>query len=678
MASKTIQTTCPMDCPDTCALDVEVDGDRVVAIRGRKDHPDTAGFICSKVAKFAQRQEHVDRVLYPARRVGPKGAGRFERVGWDEALDEVATRFRAIAERWGGEAILPFHYGGSNGKLTDEFLDTLFFERLGASRLAKTICATPTKVVAEGMYGRMTGVAFEDFMEARLIVIWGANPRASNIHLVPYLRQARRHGARIVTVDPRRTLGERDTEMHLPVRPGADLPLALGVIERLRDSGGFDQEFLRQHCDGLEPLLEAASHWSVERAASASGVEADSIRRFADLYAESSPAVIRCGWGLERNRNGGRAVAVIIALPALAGKFGVRGGGYAMSNSGTYKVDVPSILGIESRSPRRLINMNQLGKALAGGAEYSPPVQGLFVYNANPAATVPNQQLVLSGLAREDLFTVVHEQVMTDTARYADIVLPATTFLEHHDLRAGYGSLVIGGVAPAVAPAGEAKSNAEVFAALAGVMGFDDEPFGWSAETAVRRLAAAIERPGPPLDAEQMLDGKMAGYDFPGASPVQFGNVFPRTPNGRIQLTPEVLGNDPFHFEPPADDFPLALISPATSRTISSSMGEYNLDRLDLTMHPDDAAPRRLADGAPIRVYNGLGEVHCWLRLDDSVRPGTVAMPKGAWRKASANGATATALCPDHLGTAGGACFNDARVEVETRGAGRGASNEGE
>lgn len=661
MPSTVHATTCPLDCPDSCALQVTIDGESIVSIAGGRDHPDTAGFICSKVAKFAQRVDHAERVLYPARRVGPKGEGRFERISWEEAIDEIVERLERVRERWGSEAILPFHYGGSNGELSDDFLDALFFERLGASRLAKTICGAPTSAVATEMYGKMPGVAFADYRHGRLIVVWGANPRASHIHLVPYLREAKRRGARLVTIDPRRTFGEAETDLHLPVRPGTDLPLALALIRCLEEAGALDREFLERHADGVEPLLAAARRWPPERAAEVCGVPAGDIERLATLYATLAPAVIRCGWGIERNRNGGRAAAAILALPALAGKFGVRGGGYTMSNSRAHRLAAGELLGI-GPSSRRVLNMTRLGELLNG--ELDPPLRALFVYNANPVATVPDQNRVLAGLAREDLFTVVHEQVMTDTARYADLLLPATTFLEHRDLRVGYGAYVLGGVAPVITPRGEARSNVWLFAALGRAMGFADEAFTWDEETALRRATGVVMRPGGPPDADHLLAGGNSSPDFPGPTPVQFDTVLPPTADGRAHLTPPVLGADPFRYETPDETFPLALISPATSRTISSTLGEYNLPRLELTLHPDDAASRAIGDGDAVRVFNDLGEVHCTARLDPGLRPGTAAMPKGAWRRASANGRTSVALCPDHLGTAGGACFNDARVEV--------------
>lgn len=657
-------TSCPLDCPDTCALEVEVRQGRVRAIRGRRDHPDTAGFICGKVAGFGRRLEHPERLLHPMRRVGAKGEGRFERLSWSAAIEEIASRYREIRRRWGGEAIVPFHYGGSNGVLTDGLLDTLFFHHLGASRLERTLCAAPTTEVALDMYGKMPGVAFADYPAARCIVIWGANPKASNIHLVPYLRAAKRNGAFIAAVDPRRNFSADEIDLHLPVRPGTDLPVALAMIELWRREGRLDRDFLAAAAVELEPLLAAASRWTPGAAAAVAGVEAVDVERLARVFADSSPAVVRCGWGLERNRNGGQAVAAVLALPALAGKFGRRGGGYTLSNNGAARVARERVLGTLDGGERRRLNMTQLGRWLR--RTEPPPVKALFVYNCNPVATVPDQGAVIEGLSRADLHTVVFDQVMTDTARFADLLLPAVTFLEGHDLRVGYGSYVVGGVRPVVSPRGEARSNPRVFAELSRAMGFAHPALGWSEEEIFRRVAATVELSGRRPDVERLVEGGSESHDFPGAGPVQFESVFPRTADGKIHLTPGVLGPAPYLFQAPAAGPPLALITPASSKLISSTLGEYNYRRLELEIHPRDAAGRGLTGGDTVRVFNERGEVHCVARISDRVPPGVVSMPKGAWRRASLNGVTATALCPDHVNVVGGgACFNDARVDVE-------------
>jgi anaerobic selenocysteine-containing dehydrogenase len=656
-------TTCVLDCPDTCGLEVSVEDGRIKSIQGSKEHPLTRGFICSKVSGFAERVYHQDRLLYPMRRRGAKGAGDFERISWEEAIGEIVRRFQDIRREWGGEAILPYHYGGSNGFLTDGFLDGYFFARLGASRLDRTLCAAPTGAVAAAMYGKMPGVAFEDYVHAKFILVWGANPRASNIHLVPFLQEAKRRGAFIATIDPVRTFSKEMVDLHLPVYPGADLPLALALVRYWRHTGRLDREFLERHADGVERLLSQAEAWTLERASAETRLALEDLRLLADRYAEASPAVLRCGWGVERNQNGGRAVAAILALPALLGKFGVPGGGYTLSNSGAGRLEAEKIFG---RQPweTRLINMTRLGAVL--NQPLDPPVKALFVFNCNPVATVPDQNAVLRGLAREDLFTVVFEQLMTDTARYADILLPATTFMEHDDIRRGYGAYVLGGARPVIAPCGEARSNPEVFAALGRAFGFSDPPFFWSAEERFQKAASAISLYGEPADAASLAAGRFQLYDFPGSTPVQFGTVFPKTSDGKIHLTPEVLGADPFAYLPVrSEKFPLALISPGTSRMVSSTFGETNYRELFLSLHPEDAAARGIAEGDRVRVFNEWGEVHCRARLFDGLARGVASIPKGAWRKSSLNGQTATALAPPHVDpVAGGACFMDARVEV--------------
>lgn len=661
-----VRSACPLDCPDACSLDVTVRDGRVLRVEGSRDrNPLTAGFICSKVRGIGRYLESPERLLHPQVRRGPKGSGEFERVSWDEALDRIAARLVEVRDRFGGEAILPFAYGGSNGVLTDGTTDALLFHRLGASRLARTYCAAPSGRAALGLYGKMEGVALPDYRHARLVVVWGCNPSASGIHLVPAIRAAREAGAKLAVIDPRRTPLAAQADLHLAPRPGTDLALALAVHRALFESGRADLDFLARHATGAEELRRRAEPWTIERAAATCGIDAVDLERFVDLYAGASPAVVRCGWGVERNRNGGSAVAAILALPAVAGKFGVRGGGYTMSNSAAWRLDASAIAGPEPAT--RVVNMNRLGAALTGFDD--PPVRALFVYNSNPLSTAPHQELVRRGLEREDLFTVVFEQVMTDTAPYADVLLPATAFLEHRELARGYGAFVLHRSEPAVPPAGEARPNYAVFAELAvrcGVARAGEIP---SEERAIDLLLDSTGR-GDGLRAE--LAGR--GYATPpaGERPVQFVDVFPRTADRRIHLVPEALdaeapdGLYAFRGEPGTTPFPLALISPASGRTISSTFGLLRKGRVALEMNPVDAGERGLATGDRVRVWNDLGEVSCELRLSEVVRPGVVELPKGLWRRHTENGATANALAPDTLADlGGGACYNDARVEVE-------------
>jgi anaerobic selenocysteine-containing dehydrogenase len=668
-----IRTTCTMDCPDSCALEVSVADGKIeriqAALAGTSGHPNTQGFICNKIGNFDRRVYHPDRILYPQRRVGPKGEARFERISWDEAIASITEKFRAIAERWGAEAILPYHYDGSNGLLSHDFLDALYFAKLGASRLARTLCAAPASAVAKGMYGDMPGVAFQDYPKARAILVWGANPKYSNIHLVPYLRQAKKNGAFVAMIDPIRNFSSAEVDLHLPVYPGADLPVALAMIRLWNNEGLLDRAFLSEHAVDLEPLLDAASQWPVERAAAEARVPAASIEALARTLAASSPAVIRVGWGIERNRNGGQALAAVMAMPALLGKFGVRGGGYTLSNGGAAKLDTARVFGADSPATRwatREINMSQLGRLLTEPA-VEPPIQSLFIYDCNPAATAPDQNAVLRGLAREDLFTVVHEQVMTDTALCADILLPAATFLEQHEIKRSYGSYIVGGVQPVIEACGEARPNEWVFARLGRAMGYSDEPFGWDTATSMRKVADALSLSGQRCDPTSVMHGGIQGYSFPGGAPVQFEDLHPGTTDGRVHLTPSELGPAPFQYQPMSHErFPLALVSASNNKMISSTLGEFNYPELFLTLNPADAAARGISELDEVRVFNDLGEVRCRVQISDRMRDGVCGLPKGAWRHSSRNGRTATALCPQHVNdVGGGACYNDARVQVE-------------
>ena len=658
-----VATVCPLDCPDSCSLDVTVQDGRITSIDGSSRNPATNGYICAKVRRFPERLYGADRLLYPAIRKGPKGFARFERVSWDEALGLIAERLRETRERWGAEAVLPYSYGGSNGLLTQDTSDAVLFRRFGSSRLARTVCAAATGAANMGLYGKMPSVTYDDFPEARLIVVWGANPSASGIHLVPYIREAQRRGAKLVVVDPRTTQLAKQADLHLAIRPGTDLPVALAIHRHLFEDGHADEAFLSAHATGAERLREKAHAWTFERAGQEADVPPDQIRALAELYAAASPALIRCGWGQERNRNGGSATMAILALPAVGGKFGIRGGGYAMSNTAAWGI-TPTWIDAEEPGTR-IVNMNQLGHALTSLDD--PPVKALFVYNSNPAVTSPDQGRVLAGLERDDLFTVVFEQVMTDTARFADVLLPATTFLEGYDIARGYGPISLRLGPPVVEAVGEARSNAEVFGELLQRMNLHrpTDPTGELEEM----LHVLSQLPGS-IGAELREHGA-AVPPFEGR-PIQFGSVFPRTPNGKVNLFPEhldaeaPLGLYEYRPDPATIEFPLTLISPASERTISSTLSELPRPEAKLLMHSHDAERRQLADGDAVRVFNKAGEVRCNLQVGTWIREGTVSLPKGLWRKHTANGYTANVLAPDTLTElGGGACFNDARVQVE-------------
>ena len=657
-----VETACPLDCPDLCSLVVTVQSGRAINIDGSRKNPVTEGFICAKVRTFGERVYGPDRLLYPAIRKGRKGEGRFKRVSWDEALGLIAETFRKTKAAAGGASILPFSYGGSNGLLTQDNLDAQLWRRFGTSRLARTVCAAPTGTANMALYGKMPSVTYQDYPEAALIILWGVNPSASGIHLIPYVREAQKRGAKLVVVDPRTTALGRSADVHLAVKPGTDVAVALAIHRHLFANGYADEAFLGGYTHGADRLRERAEPLTIERAAEVAGIDAVALEHVAWLYARSSPALVRCGWGLERNRNGGNAVMAVLALPAVGGKFGVRGGGYSMSNSASWSIDPTWI---ESPEPEtRLVNMNHLGRALT---EYNdPPVKVLFVYNCNPAVTLPDQRRVVRGLERDDLFTVVFEQVMTDTALYADVVLPATTFLEGYDFAKAYGPIYLDLARPVVDAIGEARSNADVFGELCTRLGLlgENEPRG-ELDLLVRVLDALPETIGGDLRA-----GVRPSPPF-GTAPIQFVDVFPNTPDRKVDLFPAALESSApiglyrFQPDPATERYPLALISPASERTISSTLGELPRPDVKLLMHPDDAAARALAEGDLVRIFNDLGEVHCTLNVAAGIRPGTVSLPKGLWRRSTRNGATATALVPDALtDLGGGACFNDARVQV--------------
>ena len=661
----TLDSVCPLDCPDTCSLSVTVEAGRITKVDGSHRNPLTAGFICAKVRRYPERVYSPLRLLAPQRRVGPKGEGRFAPITWDEAIEIIAQRFKQIIGEDGPEAILPYHYGGSNGVFGEGASDARFFNRLGASELLKTICAAPTGTTYRAMYGTMGGVPPEDYRVARAIILWGVNPAATSIHLVPQVNAARRAGAFVAVIDPRRTPLARSATLHLQPLPGTDVVLALAMINELIRRRCVDQTFIAAHVSGFETLAAGAAAYPLPRAAEICGIRERDIAALVDAYAAASPAVIRCGWGVERNRNGGNAVRAILALPAIAGKFGVRGGGMTMSLSRAFPVNSIALARPELRTgtPRQ-INMTQLGRALT--EPQTPPLRALFVYNANPVAMTPNQNLILRGLAREDLFTIVHDQVLTDTARFADILLPATTVFEQAELHKSYGHYYLQYSDPLIAPVGESLSNPEVFARLARAMGFEEPALAPSTDelldAALDGAGARLEDSGP----QGLRRTKITPVHFNGrAELIQFVSDFPTTPSGKVELCPPSLG--PVTFTPaPLSKYPLALLSPATDKTINSIFGEFNLPVAHLHIHPADAAARGIADDDVVRIYNDLGEVHVHARVRDEARAGVVTLPKGLWRSATLNGATATALAPDHLTDIGaGACFNDARVEVE-------------
>jgi anaerobic selenocysteine-containing dehydrogenase len=655
-----LESSCPLDCPDNCSLLATVEQGKLVKLRGSQANPLTAGLICGKVSRFSRRLYGPARILRPHRRVGPKGAAKFQPISWEQAMEELVEKVSGIRHEFGGEAILPCCYGGSNGLVSQDGADAWFFARAGATQIRRDICATPSGRASAALYGGMPGIAFPDYAHADLILLWGSNPPATHFHLVSHIKAAQRKGARLVVLDPRRTPLAASADLHLAIRPGTDLPVALSLIHWLFEANRADEAFLEAHATGVEQLRAAASSWTLERAAAEAEVDPAALRHLAELYADSEVAAIRCGWGPERNRNGGSAVAAILALPAVAGKFGVRGGGFTMSNSGAWNFDCAQALNCPSSSAR-YVSLAQTGRSLT--ELKAPPIKLLLVYNCNPLSTLPDQRRLRKGLLREDLFTVVHEQVWTDTARFADLVLPATTFLEHTEISRGYGSYSAQVRPAVVAPVGEARSNYRLFSELGQrVFGEAPPPLEKYQERLLEGLSGEARK--------ALVEGAVAAPGC-GQTPIQMVDVFPTTLDQSIHLFPPRLAGEGEHElyqylpDPSSEAYPLALITPASKQRTNSTFGELSDSLGVVEMHPEDAAFRKLCEGQLVRVFNLQGETQLRLSLRAGMRQGVVAIEKGLWKRHCASEWTPNVLVPDTLSDFGrGACYNDARVEV--------------
>ncbi len=647
-----VVTACPLDCPDGCSLEVTVDGDRITRVDAAPGNPLTDGWICAKVRKHAERVHGPERVRTPLVRTGPKGSGRFREATWDEALDLVVAALRGAVDEHGPAAVIPYSYNSSAGALGNVLSERLW-RRFGASKVDETICAATAGQAYDDTFGAMLAADPRDVVHSKLVVVWGANPSASNTHFPPLVTQAMRDGAGLVVVDPRTTPMAARAELHLALRPGTDVVLALAVAAYLEREDLLDRDFLARHVDGVEAYLDNARPWSLERAAEVCGLAADDIVTFAERYASTRPSMLRLGWGLERNRNGGSACRSVLALPLLCGHFGTLGSGVLASTSKAAPIDVtraePS--GDTAAPARRHVNMNQLGALLCGELD-GPPAAVLVVQGANPAVMNPAQAKVLAGLAREDLFTVVHDQVLTDTATFADVVLPATTHFEADDVATSYGSYVLQRVVRVIPPVGESRSNADTVAALATLLGYDEADFD---ADPVRTIATIVDG-GVDGVRELRAPGETVG----------FRDVYPTFTDRRARL--HAPGTElPLPRFVPLDDemHPLTLLTPASARTINSMFGEFNAPPAVVSMSPNDAAARGLVEAARVRVFNQRAALVMPLHIDPNIRDGVCVIPKGLWRRDSADGLTANALCPDTLSDlASGACFNDARVEV--------------
>ncbi|TFZ05149.1 molybdopterin oxidoreductase family protein [Ramlibacter henchirensis] len=670
-----VRGACPHDCPDTCALVTTVVDGVAVKVQGNPGHLPTDGVLCAKVSRYTERTYHPDRLLRPMRRIGPKGSGRFEPVGWDEALDDIARRLKAIAAR-DPQAILPYSYAGTMGLVQGEGMAARFFHRLGASLLDRTICSTAGGAGLTHTLGGKVGMKVEFFAEARLIVIWGSNSITSNLHFWRLAQEAKRRGAKLVCIDPRRTETAEKCHEHLAILPGTDAALALALMHELIRNDWLDHDYIERHTLGWEALRERALRWTPERAAAVCGIPAQQIRDLARDYGTTKPAAIRLNYGMQRVRGGGNAARAVACLPALTGAWRHRAGGVLLSSSGWSPADRAALQRIDllaGRSPR-VINMVTIGDDLLRSASpaFGPRIEALVVYNSNPVAVAPESARVVQGFAREDLFTVVLEQFQTDTADYADYVLPATTQLEHWDLHTAYGHTDVLLNRPAIAPLGEAKPNTQVFRELAARMGFDDPCFADSDEQMCRQGC------GSRIDFDELLDKGFATLPVPDA-PFAEGR-FP-TASGRCEFFSATLARQgldglPDHlpnYEPAgaSERFPLAMISPPARNFLNSTF--VNLRSLRdierepvLEIHPADAQPRGIADGAVVRVFNERGEYHCKAEISERARPGVVNGLGIWWRKFGLAGTNVNQLTSQRLtDLGGGPVFYDCLVDVQ-------------
>ncbi len=671
---------CALDCPDTCSLLINVDeSGRGARLRGDPAHPITQGFLCGKVARYLEHEYSPERLLYPQRRTGAKGSGQFARISWDEALDEIAHRLKSIAAEHGPESILPYSYAGSMGLLQASGMDRRFFHRLGASRLDRTICSSAGGAGLVEALGARYGTEPEQFVHSKLIIAWGANVLATNVHLWPFIVEARRRGAKFYTIDPVRHKTGRLADRHFSIQPGADAALALAMMQVIIAEKLYDAAYIRDHTTGFDELARKAEQFPPERAAALTGLSAEEIVSLARDYAATRPSVIRLNYGVQRSERGGMAVRLIALLPALTGSWREVGGGLQLSTSGAFQFDrrsleLPGLQHIPLGREARVVNMSLLGQALTELAD--PPVKAMVNYCSNPAAIAPDQNAVLRGLAREDLFTVVLEQLQTGTADYADILLPCTTFLEHTDLYLAYGHYYLQLARPALPAPGECRSNVQIFRALARRMGFQDPCFDESEDDMIRGLLGSGHRFLDGITLERLererfvrLNVTSAGEPFLPFAEGHFG-----TASGKCEFRAETIA-----YEPPIESrrgdprlrarFPLELVSPKNHDSMNSTFGnreDVDRDTSVATLHPDDAGRRQITDGDSVRIFNGRGA--CILRavVAATVTRGVVSVPSTRWSRRAPDGRNINALTSQRLtDIGGGATFYSCLVEVE-------------
>jgi anaerobic selenocysteine-containing dehydrogenase len=714
-----VHAACSHDCPDACAVLITVEDGRATKIQGDPEHPVTRGFLCAKVAKYLDRVYSPDRVLYPMRRLAAKGpaagaalAGKsarptqassqdlysvWRRISWDEALDEIASRFREVATEFGSEAILPYSYGGTLGALNGASMDRRFFHRLGASQLDRTICSAAGEAGLKSVLGAKLGTEPEQFRESKYIIAWAANIHGNNVHLWPFIAEARRKGAKLVVIDPYRTRTAACADWYLPINPGTDAALALGMMHVIIGENLHDPDYVAKYTVGFDELREKVKEYSPERVAQWTGISAEDIRKLAREYATVRPSVIRLNYGVQRSEGGGMATRAITMLPCITGSWKEVGGGLQMSTSGAFEFDGdalkrPDLMKSALGRDARVINMVELGKVL--NTTNDPPVKALFVYNSNPAAVCPNHNEVIRGLLRPDLFTAVHEQFFTDTADYADIVLPATTFFEHKDLQKAYGHYYVQVSQQAIEPLGECRSNVDVFRALAERMGFEEECFHESVDS---MIDGALDSGDPWLrgitrerlerEPSVRLNFEGQGDSDEGARPTQqpflpFAQGGFRTRSGKAELYSQelkALGLDPVAvFIPPAESrhgkqtagFPLELLARKADNFLNSTFSNLpSVQEMEeqglLEMHASDAGPRGISNGDKVRVFNQRGEILLKAAVDGAVQTGVVSARLN-WAKLTPGFHSINSLTSEKLTDMGNsATFYSVLVEVE-------------
>ena len=723
-----VHAACPHDCPDACGVLITVEDGKATKIQGDPEHPVTRGFLCAKVAKYLDRVYSPDRVLYPMRRIAPKGpaqnrageapaaaravaADTWQRISWDEALDEICARFRGITSEFGSEAILPYSFGGTLGAVNGASMDRRFFHRLGASQLDRTICSMAWEVGLQTVLGVKLGTEPEQFSYSRYIIAWAANIHGNNVHLWPFVAEARRQGAKLVVIDPYRTRTAACADWYLPINPGTDAALALGMMHVIIGENLHDADYVSNYTVGFEELREKVKQYPPERVAQWTGIAADDIRKLAREYATIRPSVIRLNYGVQRSEGGGMATRAITMLPCITGGWKEVGGGLQLSTSGSFGLNAaglkrPDLMNSALGREARTINMVELGRVL--NIENNPPVKALFVYNSNPAAVCPNHNQVIRGLKRPDLFTVVHEQFFTDTTDYADMVLPATTFFEHRDLTTAYGTYFLQISNQAVAPLGQCRPNVEVFRALAERMGFQEDCFR---ETVDEMIDLALDTENPWLQgitrerlarepfirlnfaestsasisasaagSRLRTSGEQSSAAYEPFLPFAHGNF--RTASGKAELYSEALkaqGLDPVaEFKPPSESrhgahkngFPLELLARKSDNFLNSSFANVpSVEAMEepglLEMDPSDAQARGISNGDKVRVFNHRGEIVLKARVDGAVQPGVVSARLN-WAKHTPGFQSINALTSEKLADMGNsATFYSVLVEVE-------------